>query len=112
MRERIYNFALNKPWITLLISILLVFSAAFGAQNLVFKGDYKVFFSEQNPELTAFESIQEIYAKSDNVAFILAPKNGDIFTFPKGATRNIKAKTFGFAYFVVGEDYPNTPKSK
>jgi predicted RND superfamily exporter protein len=80
MRERIYNFALNKPWITLLISILLVFSAAFGAQNLVFKGDYKVFFSEQNPELTAFESIQEIYAKSDNVAFILAPKNGDIFT--------------------------------
>ena len=80
MRERIYNFALNKPWITLLISLLLVFATGFGAQNLVFKGDYKVFFSEQNPELTAFESIQEIYAKSDNVAFILAPKNGDIFT--------------------------------
>ena len=80
MRERIYNFALNKPWITLLISLLLVFATGFGAQNLVFKGDYKVFFSEQNPELTAFKSIQEIYAKSENVAFILAPKNGDIFT--------------------------------
>lgn len=80
MRERIYNFALNKPWTVLLISIILVFGTAFGAKNLVFKGDYKVFFSEENPQLTAFESIQDIYSKSDNVAFILEPKNGDIFT--------------------------------
>jgi predicted RND superfamily exporter protein len=80
MRERIYNFALNKPWTVLLISIILVFGTAFGAKNLVFKGDYKVFFSEANPELTAFESIQDVYSKSDNVAFILEPKNGDIFT--------------------------------
>ncbi len=80
MRERIYNFALNRPWLVILISILLVFGTAYGAKNLVFKGDYKVFFSEDNPQLTAFESIQDIYSKSDNVAFILAPKNGDIFT--------------------------------
>jgi predicted RND superfamily exporter protein len=80
MRERIYNFALNKPWTVLLMSIILVFGTAFGAKNLVFKGDYKVFFSEENPQLTAFESIQDIYSKSDNVAFILEPKNGDIFT--------------------------------
>ncbi|MFT7375870.1 MAG: putative RND superfamily exporter protein [Oceanospirillaceae bacterium] len=80
MRERIYNFSLNRPWLVLLISILLVLSTAYGAKNLIFKGDYKVFFSEENPQLTAFESVQEIYSKSDNVAFILEPKNGDIFT--------------------------------
>ncbi len=74
MRERIYNFALNKPWITLLISILLVFSAAFGAQNLVFKGEYKVFFSEQNPELTAFESIQEILCQKRQRGFYSSAK--------------------------------------
>ena len=80
MRERIYNFSLNRPWLVLLISILLVLSTAYGAKNLIFKGDYKVFFSEDNPQLTAFESVQEIYSKSDNVAFILEPTNGDIFT--------------------------------
>ena len=80
MREQIYNFSLNRPWIVLLISIILVLSTAYGAKNLIFKGDYKVFFSEGNPQLTAFESVQEIYSKSDNVAFILEPKNGDIFT--------------------------------
>lgn len=80
MRESIYNFALNRPWVVLLASLILVFSAAIGAKNLIFKGDYNVFFSEENPQLKAFDSIQDIYSKSENVAFILAPKNGDIFT--------------------------------
>ncbi|MFT5706169.1 MAG: putative RND superfamily exporter protein [Oceanospirillaceae bacterium] len=80
MRERIYNFALNRPWIVLLLTICIVFGAASGAQKLVFKGDYKVFFSEENPQLTDFEAMQEVYAKSDNAVFILNPKNGDVFT--------------------------------
>ncbi|MFT4665679.1 MAG: mannose-6-phosphate isomerase-like protein (cupin superfamily) [Polaribacter sp.] len=37
-------------------------------------------------------------------------KNGDIFTFPKGSERSITANTYGFAYFVVGEDYPAAPE--
>lgn len=37
--------------------------------------------------------------------------DGDMFTFPKGSTRSITAKTYGFAYFVVGGDYPEAPKS-
>jgi predicted RND superfamily exporter protein len=80
MRERIYNFALNRPWIVLLLTICIVFGAASGAQKLVFKGDYKVFFSEENPQLTDFEAMQEVYSKSDNAVFILNPKNGDVFT--------------------------------
>ena len=80
MRERIYNFALNRPWIVLLISIILVMGTAYGAKNLVFKGDYKVFFSDENPQLTDFEAMQDIYSKSDNAVFILEPKNGDVFT--------------------------------
>jgi len=80
MRERIYQFALNRPWIVLLLSIVLIFGMAYGAKNLVFKGDYKVFFSEENPQLTDFEAMQEIYSKSDNAVFILEPKNGDVFT--------------------------------
>lgn len=37
-------------------------------------------------------------------------KDGDIFTFPKSSIRSITAKTYGFAYFVVGGDYPEAPK--
>ena len=45
--------------------------------------------------------------EGDEINVIL--KTGDIFTFPKGSVRNIKAKTYGFAYFIVGEDYPKAP---
>ena len=79
MRERIYNLALNHPILVLITGLLLVFIAASGAKNLVFKSDYRVFFSDENPQLTAFEDMQKIYSKSDNVAFIIAPKSGTVF---------------------------------
>ena len=80
MKERVFDVALKHPIWVLLASIILVIAAAAGAKNLVFKSDYRVFFSEENPQLTAFESMQKIYNKSDNVAFIIAPKEGSIFT--------------------------------
>jgi quercetin dioxygenase-like cupin family protein len=52
----------------------------------------------------------EIFCSHNGEEICTTLKNGDIFTFPKGAIRNIKAKTYGFAYFIVGEDYPKAPK--
>lgn len=80
MRDRLFRSVLNHPVWVLLLSLIFVFSAAYGAKNLVFKSDYRVFFSEENPQLTAFESMQKIYSKSDNVAFIISPENGEVFT--------------------------------
>jgi len=37
-------------------------------------------------------------------------KNGDIFTFPKASERSVTAMTYGFAHFVVGNDYPKSPE--
>ena len=76
MKERVFDVAIKHPIWILLASIILVIAAASGAKNLVFKSDYRVFFSEENPQLTSFESMQKIYNKSDNVAFIIAPKEG------------------------------------
>lgn len=80
MLERLYNMVLKHPVWVLLISFMLVAAATLGAQKLVFKSDYRVFFSEANPQLTAFESMQKIYNKSDNVAFVIAPEEGTVFT--------------------------------
>ena len=80
MRDRLFRFVLNHPIWVILLTIVLVFGAASGAKNLVFKSDYRVFFSDENPQLTAFESMQRIYSKSDNVAFIISPPEGKVFT--------------------------------
>ncbi len=80
MKERLFRFVLDHPVWVILLSMLFVFGAAYGAKNLVFKSDYRVFFSEENPQLTAFESMQKIYSKSDNIAFIISPNDGEVFT--------------------------------
>ena len=45
-----------------------------------FDGDYHVFFSKSNPELEAFDGLQEKYSKVDNIIMVLAPKNKNVFT--------------------------------
>ena len=64
----------------LLASLLLVMLAGSGVRFIEFKTDYRVFFSEDNPQLRAFEQLQNTYTKTDNVLFVLAPKNGQVFT--------------------------------
>ena len=80
MRERLFRWVIAHPIWVILLALGLVVGAAMGAQKLVFKGDYRVFFSDENPQLTAYESMQRIYAKSDNVSFVIAPEGGDVFT--------------------------------
>jgi len=80
MHQRFTQFTLNHPILTILLSFIFVICTAYGAQKLVFKSDYRVFFSEENSQLTAFESMQKIYSKNDNIAFVIAPADGKVFT--------------------------------
>lgn len=80
MKDRFFRWVLDHPWLVLLMSLVLVLGAASGGRFLTFKSDYRVFFSEENPQLQAFEAMQKIYNKSDNVAFVLSPKDGNVFT--------------------------------
>ncbi|PCJ68756.1 MAG: RND transporter [Rhodobiaceae bacterium] len=52
---------------------LLIFAtvAASGMQYLEFDGNYRAFFSPENPELIAFDAFQRTYTRNDNVFFIL-----------------------------------------
>ncbi|KGY12716.1 RND transporter [Vibrio tubiashii] len=66
-------------WWVLLASIAIVVASTFGGKNLIFRGDYDIFFDGQNTQLRAFEEIQSTFAKSDNLAIIIAPPSGNVF---------------------------------
>ncbi|MCL6274901.1 MMPL family transporter [Muricauda sp. 2012CJ35-5] len=73
------NFVIRYKWPVLIMTLLL--AMGLGSQGkMEFDGDYHVFFSESNPELEAFDALQDKYTKDDNIIVVLAPKNGDIFT--------------------------------
>ncbi|TCK18380.1 hypothetical protein DFR30_1658 [Thiogranum longum] len=67
-------------WSAFLCAIVFAFLAASGARHLEFSNDYRIFFSKENPQLLAFEHLQNVYTKSDNVLFAISPANGDVFT--------------------------------
>ncbi|UUX49139.1 MMPL family transporter [Nisaea acidiphila] len=66
-------------WAVIAASILIAFAAAAGGQFLTFSTDYRVFFSKENPQLQAFESLQRIYLKEDNISLVLQPDEGEVF---------------------------------
>ncbi|EJG1631920.1 MMPL family transporter [Vibrio parahaemolyticus] len=66
--------------IVLLATIFLIIVATIGGKNLYFRGDYDIFFDGTNKQLLAFDEIQTTFAKTDNLAIVIAPEDGDIFT--------------------------------
>lgn len=77
---RLGNFVTRHPWWVILFTLLLVGGLAAGVDRLTFKSDYRVYFSEENPQLQAFEAIQNEYNKSDNVLFVVESRDVDVFT--------------------------------
>lgn len=73
------KFVIKHKWAVLLLTIVL--AMGLGSQGkMEFDGDYHVFFSKSNPELEAFDGLQEKYSTVDNMIMVLAPKNKNIFT--------------------------------
>ncbi|CAH1534586.1 Predicted exporter of the RND superfamily [Vibrio owensii] len=66
-------------WV-LLATVLLVVIATIGGKNLYFRGDYNIFFDGTNKQLLAFDEIQTTFAKTDNLAIVVAPASNDVFT--------------------------------
>ena len=74
------DFIIRYRWLVLLLSIVASVGIIAGAKNLAFNNDYRVFFSEDNPHLLAFDRQQKTYTKNDNILFVITPKSGDVFT--------------------------------
>ena len=80
-RVRAYvSFLFKWRWLVLVGTLGIGFLAASGTRFIEFKNDYQYFFREDNPQLRAFEELQEIYTKNDNTLIVLAPDSGKVFT--------------------------------
>ena len=80
MTKRYAEFILRHKGKTVILSMLWILAMATGLQHVAFTNDYRVFFGADNPQLLAFENLQDTYAKNDNVMMVLAPADGQVFT--------------------------------
>ncbi len=74
------KWVLNNRLLIIFFSLLFVVLAASGGRLISFTTNYRVFFSEDNPQLLAFEALENTYVKNDNVLFVLAPEDGNVFS--------------------------------
>lgn len=75
--KRFAELVLSARWFVIGIAITLVIVASLGVFLLRFEADYKTFFDEDNPELLALDALENTYGKSENVAFLIVPHDGN-----------------------------------
>lgn len=80
MVESYTRWIIRWKYLVVLASIGFVFAATYGGQFLSFSNDYRMFFGEDNPQLIAFEKMQNTFNKNDNILFVVTPKSGKVFT--------------------------------
>lgn len=80
LEEQLGSWVIRWRWPIIVVTLVFVVLSASGGKNLVFTNDYRIFFSKENPQLLAFDHMEQTYSKNDNVLFVLSPKNGDVFT--------------------------------
>jgi predicted RND superfamily exporter protein len=73
------DWVLRWRWPIVIATLIIVFVISSGAQFLRFDTNYRAFFGDDNPQLQTFEDIQNIYTKNDNILFVVASKDEDVF---------------------------------
>jgi len=79
MVNRWFFNVIHFRWLIILASVLMCIAAGWGAQFLEMKSDYREFFAEDDPQRASFNRLQDTYAQSDTVFFVIAPTDGVVF---------------------------------
>ena len=77
IEARLGEWVIAARWPIIAATLILVAIAASGGRFLEFSSNYRVFFSEDNPQLLAFEALEDTYTKNDNVLIAVVPDGPD-----------------------------------
>lgn len=80
MNQRLAEFLVRYRLVLFLASVLFIAFSATGFSNFKYVADYKVFFAPDDPNLLAFEDLQDTFTRADNVAFVVQPQKDDVFS--------------------------------
>ena len=74
------QFIVKWRWMVILLSVLAAVGLGAGGGILAFTFDYRVFFSDQSPQLQTYDRLQNVYSRTDKVLFVLKHDEGTILT--------------------------------
>ena len=80
MIENYTRWIMRWRYAVVVLTIAVIAGIAYGAQRLEPSNDYRMFFGPDNPQLVAFERMQNTFNKNDNIMFVVTPKSGKVFS--------------------------------
>jgi hypothetical protein len=70
----------KRKWLALLVGLLFTIFWIGGLSGLSMNPDNRIFFSKDNPQLLALETLEKTYSRDDNVYLVMAPKDKNVFS--------------------------------
>lgn len=80
MTDKLAAGIIRWRWLIIALTLVIVGLLSTGLTNIGFSSNYRVFFSSDNEQLVAFETIQNTYSKSDNVLLVIEPEDKNVFS--------------------------------
>ena len=74
---RFGEWVVAARWLIIAVTPILIALSAGGILFLKSSSNYRMFFSEDNPQLLAFQLLENTYEKSDTVLFLIVPEDRD-----------------------------------
>lgn len=80
LEESIAKWILNSRLLVSIGSIFLLVLSGLGLQFLSVSTDQRIFFGPDNPQLIAFDKVEETFSEINNIMFIIDVKKGKVFS--------------------------------
>ena len=78
--DRYTDFVLRRRWLVVVLATLVMLVITAGARFITVTSDYRVLFSEDNPQLAAFDALENTYSVSKAALIAITPRDGSVFT--------------------------------
>jgi uncharacterized protein len=70
------KWVIKLRWLVVFLATFGALSMAYGGQYIKFSNDYRYFFTDENPNLRAFEQLERTYTSPDTILWVLKPNEG------------------------------------
>ena len=78
--DRYVAAVLRHKWLVAALATVVMLVLAGGASSITVTNDYRILFSADNPQLIAFNALENTYAVSNRALIAIAPREGTVFS--------------------------------
>ena len=111
--ERYIAVVLTRRWLIVLVAGPIMLAMTAGVQYITITNDYRSLFEDDNPQLLAFDALENTYAASNLALIAVAPGQGSVFTREAlGAIEELSEAAWGAPHSIRVDSLTNYSHSE